>query len=143
MFTINPMESYLKKTIIGNCFILRQSNFKKLLQAIKIYKYKETFNIGDKYRGEFICDVSGQQFKNERLLEYNGKLKINRLFSNEPFLIETLQLKPTTFRIRDPPHFFHRIHLDNKIAGIDDIPKDLYYHLMNKSNKDIINFTAN
>lgn len=134
------LDKQLEKTLIGKMYFLKQSNFNKLLNSIKLNEYSETFRLNNNKIGQFNCKIINNNIRYRDLWSYDAKLKIYNTFNNYNLLNEDLQIIKKTLRIKELAEISHQLFLNSMSISIQQIPKDLYHELLNKSDKDIISF---
>lgn len=141
MFTTTT-EEQLVKTLMGRMFFLRNSNFRNAIQSRYVTKYFERFQIANEYIGKFNCTVDKGQYKDSRVWSYHSSLHLAKKydFEESPVLLEEMIIKKTNLSVKEIPYIHHKITLNGTISTLNNIPKDLYKMLIQKSDSDILEY---
>lgn len=141
MFT-TKMEEQLTKTLTGRIFFLKNNNFTNAIRSRYVKSYFERFQIENQYIGKFNCTVLKNHFKDPRVWSYHSSLQLvhRHIFDAPIVLTEEMILKKTNLSVKEIPYLHHKITFNGTVVPFNNIPKDLYKMLMEKSDKHILDY---
>lgn len=149
---LNPFTGQLNRTLTGQIFFLKNSNFQNVYNSFPVHTYQEIFKLGNDYIGKFrYNNIIGARhplkygFKDKRLCTYNTNLQIieHNLMNNTVINEHLYVNKNLLSTIEQYPTVKYNIKFNNNSVFLEDIPRDIYNLLIKKTDNDILTYKVN